>query len=185
MTDSLIISLYFARSEQAIQESQITYGAYCYQVADGILNDPSDSEEVLNDIWLAAWNSIPPARPQSLKAYLGVLSRRLSIDRLRKRTAEKRGKGEALLALDELAECIPSGWSMETALESRELIRAFNAFLSQLPQKDRMLFVARYWYGLPIAEISERFQIRKNTVLSKLRRTRIRLLKFLEEEEVL
>ena len=103
MTDTSIIALYFRRSEQAIKESQTAYGRYCYRVANGILKDPSDSEESVNDTWLAAWDSIPPAQPQNLRAYLGTLTRRISIDRLRARRAEKRGGDEALLAIDELA----------------------------------------------------------------------------------
>ena len=118
MTDAAIIELYFSRSEQAIAESETSYGGYCYHVANGILNDRADSEESVNDTWLAAWNAIPPTRPQSLKAYFGALTRRISVDRLRKRLADKRGKGKALIALDELAECIPSGWSMETSVEN-------------------------------------------------------------------
>ena len=83
MTDTAIIELYFIRSEQAIDESQASYGGYCYRVADGILRDPGDSEESVNDTWLAAWNAIPPTRPNCLKAYFGALTRRISVDRLR------------------------------------------------------------------------------------------------------
>lgn len=182
MTDTSIIDLYFARSEQAIEESQRTYGAYCYRVADGILGDPLDCEESVNDTWLAAWEKMPPIRPLSLKAFFGTLTRRISVDRLRKRTAEKRGKGEALLAIEELSECIPSGWSVEKTVEDWELIRALNAFLAGCPELERNLFVARYWYGLPFAEISAKFALRQNTVVSKLHRCRARLLKYLEKE---
>ncbi|MDY4488192.1 MAG: RNA polymerase sigma factor [Candidatus Limivicinus sp.] len=182
MTDASIIALYLKRSEQAIAESQNAYGRYCYRVAEGILNDVSDSEESVNDTWLAAWDSIPPTLPQSLRAYLGTLTRRISIDRLRKRRAEKRGGDGALLAIDELAECIPSSWSVEKTVEDRELIRAFNRFLAGLPEADRNLFVARYWYGLPVAEIARKFGCRQNTVLTKLRRTRLRLSAYLEQE---
>lgn len=136
MTDAAIIELYFSRSEQAIAESETSYGGYCYRVANGILNDRADSEESVNDTWLAAWNAIPPTRPQSLKAYFGALTRRISVDRLRKRLADKRGKGEALIALDELAECIPSGWSMETSVENCALIDAFNALAVRLADGD-------------------------------------------------
>lgn len=184
MTDTSIIDLYFDRSEQAIEESQVTYGGYCYRVANGILNDPADSEESVNDTWFAAWNSIPPTRPNSLKTFFGTLTRHISIDRLRKRFADKRGKGEALIAIDELAECIPSSWSMEKAIENKELIQAFNSFLESQPTLDRNLFVARYWYGLPIAEITAKFGIKKNTAVSKLRRSRIRLLAYLEKEDL-
>ncbi len=184
MTDASIISLYFARSEQAIAESESAYGGYCYRVADGILNDRSDSEESVNDTWLAAWTSIPPTRPNCLKTFFAALTRRISIDRLRKRTAEKRCRGEALIALDELAECIPASWSLEKTIEDRELIRAFDSFLAQLPETERNLFVARYWYGLSVAELGAKFELRKNTVLSKLRRTRLRLLNYLEAEDL-
>ena len=91
-------------------------------------------------------------------------------------------RGEALIALEELAECIPSDWSMEKSVENRELIRAFNAFLSSLPPRERNLFVARYWYGLPVDELAVKFGLNKNTALSKLRRTRLRLLEYLEKE---
>ena len=59
MTDSLILQLYWARSEKAIEESQNRYGPFCYRVADGILRDPLDAEESVNDTWLAAWNARP------------------------------------------------------------------------------------------------------------------------------
>lgn len=182
MTDISIIELYFKRSEQAIEESQVSYGGYCYCVANGILNDPDDSEESVNDTWFAAWNAIPPTRPLSLKTYFGALTRHISVDRLRKRLADKRGKSETLIAIDEFAECIPSSWNTEKSIEDKELVQAFNAFLGSQPAMERNLFVARYWYGLPIAEISTKFGLKKNTAISKLRRTRIRLLKYLEEE---
>ena len=184
MTDAAIIALYLKRSEQAMAESQNAYGPYCYRVAEGILHNASDSEESVNDTWLAAWDSIPPACPQSLRAYLGTLTRRISIDRLRARRAAKRGGDGVLLAIDELAECIPSSWSMEKAVEDREVIRAFNSFLGSLPETERNLFVARYWYGLPVAEIAQKFSCKQNTVLTKLRRTRIRLLAYLKKEEL-
>ena len=181
MTDTSIIELYFRRSEQAIDESQASYGGYCYRIADGILRDPGDSEESVNDTWLAAWNAIPPTRPNCLKAYFGALTRRISVDRLRRRSAAKRG-GEALIALEELAECIPSGFSVERTIKNKLLIQTFNAFLASQAETARNLFVARYWYGLPVEEIAAKLGMKKNTALSTLRRMRLRLRDRLEKE---
>lgn len=183
MTDTSIIELYFKRSEQAIDESQASYGGYCYRVADGILRDARDSEERVNDTWLAAWNAIPPTRPNCLKAYFGALTRRISVDRLRRRSAAKRG-GEALIALEELAECIPSGFSVERTIKNKLLIQTFNAFLASQPETARNLFVARYWYGLPVEEIAAKLGMKKNTALSTLRRMRLRLRDRLEKEDL-
>lgn len=70
MEDQQIIRLFFERSEQAITELSRKYGALCFQIADNILDDPQDAEECVNDAWLGAWNSIPPQRPDPLRAYV-------------------------------------------------------------------------------------------------------------------
>ncbi|MBR1456143.1 MAG: sigma-70 family RNA polymerase sigma factor [Oscillospiraceae bacterium] len=185
MTDTAIIELYWARSEQAIAESENAYGRFCYRVANGILRDSGDAEESVNDTWLASWNAIPPTRPQSLHSFFGALCRRISVSRLRARLADKRGGGEALLAIEELSACIPAAWSTEGALEERELVAAFNAFLARQPKLERDLFVARYWYGLPMAELAAKFGLKRSTAATKLRRCRLRLLDYLEKGEYL
>lgn len=97
MDDNAILDLYFARSEQAISETDRKYGRYCYSIANHILSSPSDAEESVNDTYFAAWKLIPPRRPQRFGPFLGKLTRNLSIDRWRKNTAEKRGGREMQL----------------------------------------------------------------------------------------
>ena len=112
MDDSGILELYFLRNEQAIQETERKYGAYCKTIAGRILKNREDTEETVNDTWLSAWNAIPPQKPNCLQGFLGRITRNGAIDRWRRRTAEKRG-GEMELALEELGECIPSGNQVE------------------------------------------------------------------------
>lgn len=107
MNDDKIVDLYWIRSEDAITETSIKYGKYCYGIAYNILADAEDAEESVNDTYFDAWNTMPPHRPSALSAFLGKLTRRISIDRWRKRSAAKRG-GELAAALDELNECVPS-----------------------------------------------------------------------------
>ena len=118
MEDRQIVDLCWARSEVAITEAQKEYYAYCLAIAKRLLGDERDAEEVVNDAFLAAWHSIPPQRPEVLSAYLGKLTRRIAIDRIRQRTAKRRGFSETELALEELEEILPSG--QDPAAEGRE-----------------------------------------------------------------
>ena len=71
MDDEKIIRLYFARSEDAITQTDKKYGGYCRAIAYNILHNDEDSEECVNDTWLNTWNAIPPRRPRKLSAFLG------------------------------------------------------------------------------------------------------------------
>ena len=71
MDDSKIIDLYWARSQQAIAESEQKYGPYCRAIACNILPRREDAEECVNDTWLRAWNAMPPQRPAVLQAFFG------------------------------------------------------------------------------------------------------------------
>ena len=105
-TDRHIIDLFFARNEQAIEETDRRYGGFCMRISLGILEDHRDAEECLNDTYLKAWNAIPPTRPRSLRAFLAKIIRNLSLHRLEYNHAVKRNK-DFDLSLDELSECIP------------------------------------------------------------------------------
>ena len=104
MEDKQIVSLYWARDPQAIDLSQEKYGPYCLSIARNILRQEQDAEESVNDTWLGAWNAMPPHRPAVLRLFLGKLTRRLSLQRLRRQGRLKRGGGEAALALEELSQ---------------------------------------------------------------------------------
>lgn len=182
MDDQAILDLYFARSESAISETAAKYGPYCYSIAWNILNNNEDAEESVSDTYLAAWNAIPPRRPNLFAAFLAKITRRLSVDRWRARTAYKRGGGEMDLALEELDYCLCSGDSPELTLERKELARSVNRFLESLPEQDRSIFLCRYWYLDSIPRIAENFGFTPSKVSSLLHRLRIRLRAHLEKE---
>lgn len=107
MNDNEIVELFFQRNPDGIQAAQEKYGAYCLAVARNILGGEEDSQECLNDLWLRAWNAIPPQRPKLLKAWLGKVIRNLAINCREKAAAQKRQGDQYTLSLDELDECIP------------------------------------------------------------------------------
>ena len=182
MTDEMIVELYWQRDERAIQETELAYGGYIRYVAYAILRDESDADEITNDTYLKAWNSIPPQRPQPLKAFLGRIARQLSLNRVEYNTAEKRGGSQYPLALDELLECIADKDAAPDAAELIALRDALNAFLRTLPTDARRMFIRRYWYMDSIADIAWTFAASESRVKSTLARARAKLRKTLEKE---
>lgn len=184
MEDSQIIDLYWARSQQAIVESQHKYGSYCHSIARGILAVEEDAEECVNDTWLRAWHAMPPQRPGILSAFLGKLTRNLSLDRWRQSRAAKRGGGQVDIALGELEDCLPAPGRPEDHLEEQETAAAISRFLRGQPEVDRALFIRRYWHLEPIAQLARRFDMGEGHVKSRLHRLRLRLKTALEQEGI-
>lgn len=182
MEDRQIIDLYWNRSEEAISETDTKYGPYCYKIAYNILANKEDSEESVYDTYMDAWNAMPPHRPAMLASFLGKITRRISIDRWRGRTAAKRGGNEIDLALDELEWCVSDSRSLEVELDRKELIRVVNQFLSTLPSTERRVFLLRYWSISSIEEIAAAYGFTKNKTASMLHRTRKKLRAVLEKE---
>ena len=131
MQDLEIIELYWNKDENAIKQSQIKYGNYCYTIANNILFNNEDVQEVLNDTYLGAWNAIPPARPNNLATYLGKITRHLAINKYREKNAKKRGGGKTILSFEELAECIPDNQTIDEKLNEQYLAEYINTFLAK------------------------------------------------------
>ncbi|MCM1112892.1 MAG: sigma-70 family RNA polymerase sigma factor [Muribaculum sp.] len=184
MKDTEILDLYWERNEHAIAETQKSYGNYCYSIAYHILRAREDSEECVNDTWLRAWNAIPPSRPQRLALFLGTITRNLSFDRWKYKNTLKRGNGEMEVTLDELAECVPAAGSTEDAVEEAQLQRSLNVFLGTLKERERNVFLRRYWYAEEYQEIADRYGLKLNTVKTTLFRVRGKLKAYLEQEGV-
>ncbi len=185
MDDDKIIELYMDRSEQAISETSKKYGRYCHSIAYGILQSDADSEECVNDTYLRTWNSIPPKRPNHLQTFLGKITRNLSLNRLEMRSAEKRGEGQTVLILDELAECIPAEGDATRAVEDMVIRNVLNRFLEDLPAETRRIFVRRYWYMSSVKEIAEEYGLSQSKVTVTLFRTRGKLKTALEKEGII
>ncbi len=183
MEDVAIIDLYWARNENAITETDLKYGSLCRKLAFNILSDHEDSEECVNDTWHRAWNTIPPQRPASLRAYLGRIVRNLSISRLRMRTAQKRGQNYSLM-LSELGDCLPSPHHPDQELDAKELAATISRWLRTLEQEERVLFVRRYWYGDPISDLAREQGLLPNQLTKRMLRLRNKLKQHLEQEGI-
>lgn len=165
MDDTQIIDLYWDRDQGAITATAGKYGSFLHALSWNILRSHHDAEECVNDTYFRAWNAMPPERPSALRAWLGRITRNLSLDRWKAGRTQSRGAGMETL-LGELDECIPDHRGPEQAADNR------------------YIFLRRYWYGEDIAAIAKRLDCGESRVKSALFRTRKALRAFLEKEGI-
>ena len=175
MEDKEIIALYFDRDERAIRETADKYGDFCEGVAMGILGNRQDAEECVSDTYLRTWNSIPPKRPDSLKAFVGKIARNLSIDRLRHRHIARHDSDMEIM-LSELEPYLPAQEEEGSALTD-----LLDGFLDGLDALDRRLFMGRYWHGYTVARMAEHYGLTPNAVSLRLHRVREKLRDYLQK----
>lgn len=180
-TDNEIIAAFNERNEKAINDLRGKYGRACEGIASGILTDARDREECIDDALLSLWNSIPPARPESLKAYLFTAVRRGALMILRKKNADKRASDtEAVPLMDELTE----GYAIPDETDTVILRDALNRFLASLSEGSRAVFLRRYYYGMSLIDIAECSGLSLSAVKVSLSRSRSSLKEFLQKEGI-
>lgn len=182
MEDSKILELFFARDEEAIRQTQKTYGGRLHHLAEGIVKSKQDAEESVSDTYLKAWETIPPQKPTYYFAYLAKLCRHFALGRLDWNNAKKR-KAEVVSLTQEMEGCIPDS-RREAELSGQELGQLLDRFLRQQRPENRMIFLRRYWYVDTVGEIARRYGISESAVSMRLNRTKQKLKAFLEQEGV-
>ncbi len=177
--DSKIIELFFSRSEEALSELSAKYGKLCSKIAYGILKNKEDTEECLNTSYMCLWNSIPPQRPDSLRAYLCTVVRNNAFSLYSRN--KYRWYDDSF---DELNEIITDSRTIEEISDGAELSEFINDFLGETDEKNRKIFVARYYYNMSIAEIAAKLFMSEPAVKTRLSRLRQNLRTYLSERGV-
>lgn len=182
MEDPGIIALFFERNERAVAETEEKYGRLCHSIAYRVLQNREDAEECVNDTLAALWNAIPPARPNSLAAFVCRITRNLALKKLTYLKREKRSP-DVLLSLEELEDVLPDGHcAADVTKESvGELI---SRFLRTQREEVRLVFLRRYYFFDSIEEIALRFGFTESKVKSMLFYTRKKLKKYLIKEDI-
>ncbi len=182
MEDSFIVDLYWERNERAITETGNKYGRLLQSTSYNLLSSREDAEECVNDTYIAAWNSMPTARPQFLASFLTRIVRNISISRFREIHREKRGGGDII---EELTECVPDSDTVESQYRDTELSLAINGYLSGLGDEKRAVFIRRYFWTQDISVISKETRISESAVKTMLFRMRGELKNVLERKGLL
>ena len=183
MEDSKIIDLFWGRDEAAIIETSSKYGRLCNYIANNILANHEDSEEVVNDTYLTLWNRIPSDRPSRFSVFIGRITRNLALKRYEYNTASKRNP-EAVCSIDELGEIVSGIDFVENEFEKNRIKQAIEQFLLSQDSIKRHVFIRRYWYFDSISEISGRTGFSESKIKSMLFHLRKGLKDHLEKEGI-
>ena len=178
ISDEAIIALYWSRDERAIEETDLKYKNYLYSVAYNIVHGRADCEECLNDTYLAAWNAMPPSKPNVLKAFLTTITRRIAINRFHSNMRHS----EMTVALSELEAFLTDGESVDSRLDAKELGRVISDFARRLPQRRRFIFMSRYYAYESIDTIAKELDLSRSMVNKELAAIRKALKEKLESE---
>lgn len=173
----------YRHDESALESVSMQYSRLLRGMALRITGSESDAEECVNDALLDLWNAVPPDRPASVLAYVSMLVRRRAVDRVRRKTAARRGGQEYQGSMDELAECLadPQG---ESTLETIAIRDCLQRFLDHLAEDDRTIFMLRYYRFLSNAEIAASCGMKETAVVMRLVRLRKKLKQALEADGI-
>ena len=179
--DNHIIESFFDRDESAIQLTDRKYGRYLKKIARNIVKDARDAEECVWDVYFKVWNSIPPARPAHFRAYLVTLVRRSAISLCRRKQAEKRGGSYLEVPWEDCENLMAGQAQPEDAIEQKEAEERTERFLQSLPDRQRYIFLSRFYLGYEIREIAGKLNVKKSTVYAEIQRLKQQYQRMIEE----
>ncbi len=170
-------------SEQALGRLYDRYSRILYSLIVGVLRDPRDAEEVLQEVFLQVWRLADGFDPQRGNAYrwLVTLARSRAIDRLRSKNFTRRRETERSLDLFEGTSdpLHPSQLDAVLMLERAEVVRRE---LAEIPPEQLAVMRLAYFLGHTQSEIAVELDIPLGTVKSRMRQGLIALRGRLAEE---
>jgi RNA polymerase sigma-70 factor (ECF subfamily) len=181
--DAHIVSLLFSRDEAALRLIDEQYRSLLLGIMQHILRDTQDAEECLNDTYLDAWNTIPPARPRVLGAYLVTIARRRALDAYRRRTRQKRGGQAQPLSLQE---DIGTATAQEVQNEenARHIGELLNGYLHRQSDSRRRIFLSYYYLHRSSADIAHAMGLSRSAVQKQLASIKRELRTLFESEDI-
>ena len=184
LSDEQIIELYWQRQENAISETDKKYGAFLFRIARNILHDRSDCEECKNDTYLGVWNAIPPTRPTEFAAFLVQIMRRIAINRYKERTCKKRIPSELTVAMEDVQNTLQSNDAVDAAYQAQEVGKIINDYVKALPDRQRYIFIDRFYLSESVESIAADLKISPATVYREIEKIKQGLKLHLERNDI-
>ena len=184
IADEQIIELYWQRNETAIQETDKKYGQFLFKIAYNILHDRLDCEECQNDTYLGVWNAIPPTRPIAFPAFITQIMRNIAINRFKEKTSKKRIPSELTVSIEDVNNILHSDDTVAAEYEAEEVGKIINDYVRQLSDRQRYIFIDRFYLAEPVETIANDLSISVPTVYREIDKIKQGLKSYLERNDI-
>ncbi|MCL6443907.1 MAG: RNA polymerase sigma factor, partial [Alicyclobacillus sp.] len=144
-----------------------------------ITRNVNDVDDLAQEVFLKAYQSIASYRGGSLRAYFGKITRNLCYDALRR----KRVRSGLTLV-----EWTPEAWvsqdlGPEETTVNRDLVAEVSAILDEMNAVDREIILLRHVHQFSYEEIAAVVGMRPGTVRTRIARARQRIIAEMERRE--
>lgn len=159
--DGVLLDRVRANDQGAMAEFCDRYGRLVYSIALRVLKDPSQAEDLMQEVFLQVWRN-PGAFEQgrgSLGAWLAVVARNRAVDVLRRRKPDDSMDDVVLASSTNLASEVESAWMMEKVRQA----------MGVLPAEQQRSVELAFFEGMTHAEIAAKTGDPLGTVKTRIR----------------
>jgi RNA polymerase sigma-70 factor (ECF subfamily) len=154
--------------ESRLFEEMMTYREDVFRICLGFSRNPSDAEDLSQDVYLKAYKNIGKIHtPYAIKEWLFRVARTTCLDHHRKsrvaRLFQQRASGPP---------GGPGPATPEYSAEDNERLKTLKEAIGRLPRKLREVFVLREYGQASYQELARTLGIKEGTVMSRLSRAR-------------
>lgn len=161
------------RDETAVRALTTRYNQRLFRIARGILRDDAEAEDVVQEAYVRAFMGLDRFRGESaFGTWITRIAMNEALGRLRSRRPKEADIVESLVESK-----APNPESVVANLQMQHLIERA---IDDLPDEFRTIFVARVVEGLSVDETAQLFDLKPETVKTRVHRARARLRTSLE-----
>jgi RNA polymerase sigma-70 factor (ECF subfamily) len=180
LDDKEVVQAIVERRSDAVAELYNRFSSVLLALAQRILGDRSDAEEILQETFLQVWRQADRYDPKrsSVSTWLVLIARSRSIDRVRSRRVKQKTQ---VAAQRERLETHASPTGVHSVLNEEQRKRLQDE-LGRLPAEQRQVLEMAFYQGMTQSEIARQTEIPLGTVKTRTLLAMKKLRKALQEE---
>jgi RNA polymerase sigma-70 factor (ECF subfamily) len=165
MSDPALVVAVGRWRNDALAELYRRHGGAIYALARRVLNDVTDAEEVVQEVFLRLWNAPEKFDPErgSLRSYLLAQCHGRAVDLLRADSSRRRREERDARATAE------AGYDLEHQVWDLAMAERVQAAVSTLPPEERRAIELAYFGGHTYREVATLLDAPEGTVKSRIR----------------